>query len=109
MNEGIDLNQALISYGLDFLRSKSYKKIQAPFMMKRSLMSKTAQLEDFDESLYKLESNAPEAGMEAEDDKYLIATSEQPLSALHSDEWFDDPNNQLPIRSVHHAACIYYN
>lgn len=93
-NEGLDLNQALISYGLDFLRSKNYKKIMTPFMMKRGLMAKTAQLSEFDEALYKVES----VEGEEDEEKYLIATSEQPLSGLHSDEWFDDPSNQLPLR-----------
>lgn len=32
------------------------------------------------------------------EDKYLIATSEQPISAFHMDEWFESPANQLPIR-----------
>jgi seryl-tRNA synthetase len=50
----VDLNQALISYGLDFLRKKGYKKIQPPFMMNKDQMSKTAQLEQFDEELYKV-------------------------------------------------------
>jgi seryl-tRNA synthetase len=106
MNDGVDLNQALISYGLDFLRSKSYKKIMTPFMMRRGLMAKTAQLEEFDENLYKVEGEAEE-GATPEDEKYLIATSEQPLSGLHSDEWFDDPTNQLPLRWV--AACFSYS
>jgi seryl-tRNA synthetase len=51
---GVDLNQALITYGLEFLRKKGYKKIMTPFMMRRSQMSKTAQLEDFHEALYKV-------------------------------------------------------
>lgn len=53
-NDGVDLNQALINYGLDFLRRKSYKKIQAPFMMRKEIMAQTAQLEEFDEALYKV-------------------------------------------------------
>jgi seryl-tRNA synthetase len=53
MNDGVDLNQALISYGLDFLRKRDYKKIQPPFMMNKEQMSKTAQLDQFDEELYK--------------------------------------------------------
>lgn len=53
-NDGIDLNQALISYGLDFLRSRGYKKIQPPFMMNKDIMAKTAQLDQFDEELYKV-------------------------------------------------------
>lgn len=35
VNDGIDLNQALIMHGLDFLRSKGYKKIMPPFFMNR--------------------------------------------------------------------------
>ena len=53
-NDGIDLNQALISYGLDFLRKKGYKKIMPPFFMNKDQMAKTAQLEQFDEELYKV-------------------------------------------------------
>ena len=52
--DGVDLNQALISYGLDFLRSKSYRKIQPPFFMNKEQMAKTAQLDQFDEELYKV-------------------------------------------------------
>ena len=53
-NDGVDLNQALISYGLDFLRNKGYKKIQPPFFMNKDVMAKTAQLDQFDEELYKV-------------------------------------------------------
>ena len=52
--DGVDLNQALISYGLDFLRSRGYKKIQPPFFMNKDQMAKTAQLDQFDEELYKV-------------------------------------------------------
>jgi seryl-tRNA synthetase len=55
-NDGISLNQALVSYGLDFLRKKQYKTIQPPFLMNKDLMSKTAQLDQFDEELYKVNS-----------------------------------------------------
>jgi seryl-tRNA synthetase len=53
-NDGVDLNQALISYSLDFLRNKGYKKIQPPFFMNKDVMAKTAQLDQFDEELYKV-------------------------------------------------------
>jgi len=43
---------ALINYGLDFLRKKSFKKVQAPFMMRKEMMAMTAQLSEFDEALY---------------------------------------------------------
>ena len=53
-NDGIDLNQALITYALDFLRKRAFKKIQPPFMMNKAQMAKTAQLDQFDEELYKV-------------------------------------------------------
>jgi seryl-tRNA synthetase len=96
--DGVDLNQALINYGLDFLKKKSYTKIMTPFMMRKDVMSKTAQLDQFDEELYKVSGD--------EDDKYLIATSEQPISAFHSDEWFDKPSEQLPIRYAGYSTCF---
>ena len=45
-NDGIDLNQALISYGLDFLRSRGYKKIQPPFKPK---VASAVDVSNFDE------------------------------------------------------------
>jgi len=96
--DGVDLNQAMINYGLDFLRKKEYKKIQAPFLMRKEVMAKTAQLDQFDEELYKVTGD--------EDDKYLIATSEQPISALHSDEWFDAPEKQLPVKYAGYSTCF---
>ena len=62
-------------------------------------MAKTAQLSQFDEELYKVsEDNTPET------DKYLIATSEQPLSALHSGEWLQP--GQLPIKYCGYSTCF---
>ncbi|WFD33526.1 serine--tRNA ligase [Malassezia cuniculi] len=96
--DGVDLNQALINYGLDFLRKKGYKKVMTPFIMRKEHMAKTAQLEDFDEELYKVVGD--------EEEKYLIATSEQPISAMHSGEWFEKPADQLPIRYAGYSTCF---
>lgn len=101
INDGVDLNQALISYGLNFLRTKNYKKVMTPFMMKRNMMAKTAQLSEFDEALYKLDGSG-----EDDDEKYLIATSEQPLSAFHADEWLLEKD--LPYRSVDVCSAPYF-
>lgn len=46
----------MISYGLDYLRTKGFKKVQPPFFMNKAVMGKTAQLEEFDEALYKVSS-----------------------------------------------------
>jgi len=96
--DGVDLNHALIAYGLDFLRNRGYRKIQVPFMMNKDMMSKTAQLDQFDDELYKVTGS--------EEDKYLIATSEQPISAFHSDEWFENPSQQLPIKYAGYSTCF---
>lgn len=89
---GLFLNLALVNYGLEFLFKKGYTPNQPPFFMLRDQMAKTAQLSDFDDELYKV----TESKDRPETDKYLIATSEQPLSALHADEWLQD--NDLPIK-----------
>ena len=90
---GLFLNLALVNYGLEFLWRKDYKPNQPPHFMLRDYMAKTAQLDQFDEELYKVTDDG-----EKQTDKYLIATSEQPLSALHDGEWLQE--KELPIRYV---------
>ncbi|KAK2765895.1 Cytosolic seryl-tRNA synthetase [Arachnomyces sp. PD_36] len=95
---GLFLNLALVNYGLEFLWNKGYKPNQPPHFMLKELMSKTAQLDQFDEELY-----AVSEGADKPTDKYLIATSEQPLSALHDGEWLQDKD--LPIRYAGYSTC----
>jgi seryl-tRNA synthetase len=89
---GVFLNQAMINYGLEFLDARGYTPLQTPQFMLKDYMAKTAQLEQFDEELYKIEDG------EAQNEKYLIATSEQPISAFHVDDWLQP--KQLPLRYV---------
>merc|ERR1711938_149712 len=58
---GVLLNQALISYAMHFLTSRGATLLQTPFVMNKSLMSKVAQLADFDEQLYKARCCCPSA------------------------------------------------
>lgn len=97
-NVGLRLNQALINYGLDFLSKRNYTVMQTPFMMLKDMMGRCAQLEDFDEQLYKVTTG--------EEERYLIATSEQPLTAMHSEEWFESPEKQLPIKYGGYSTCF---
>ncbi|KCV73237.1 seryl-tRNA synthetase [Fonticula alba] len=95
-NWGVILNQALINYGIAFLRKRQYDILQTPFMMNQDIMAETAQLEEFDEALYKI------TGAGA--DKYLIATSEQPISAYHRGEWLEPKS--LPLRYGGVSTCF---
>lgn len=65
-------------------------------------MAGIAQLEDFDEQLYKVsgKTDDPEGGSE----KYLIATSEQPICGYHKDEWIDE--KALPFRYAGISTCF---
>lgn len=82
---GVMLNMALIQYGLHFLGDRGYTAVQPPYFMEKEQMAKCAQLDDFDEQLYRVSGDG---------EKYLIATSEQPLCIYHVDEWVDE--RELP-------------
>lgn len=65
-------------------------------------MSKTAQLSQFDEELYRV-TEGP--GSSSDDNvKYLIATSEQPLTCMYSNEWLQP--SQLPIKFCGYSTCF---
>jgi seryl-tRNA synthetase len=84
---GVLLKMALEHYAMNYLARSGYEPTYAPFFMTQSIMSEVAQLEQFDEELYKVTGEG--------EDKYLIATSEQPIAALHRGEWLE---KQLPIK-----------
>lgn len=99
---GVRLNQALINYGLDFLSSKhGYTMLQTPFLVKKDMMAGCAQLEDFDEQLYKVV-----GGASVDEDRYLIATSEQAIACFHADEWFEEPTKELPKCYAGYSTCF---
>lgn len=94
---GVLLNQAFINYGISFLRKRQYTVVQPPYFMKKEVMAGVAQLEEFDEALYKVSGDGAE-------EKYLIATSEQPLCGYHKDEWMDE--KALPLRYAGVSTCF---
>ncbi len=92
------MNQALINYGLNFLTDKEYTTLQPPFFMRQTLMHETCQLSDFDENLYKV------VGQSEDEAMYLIATSEQPISAMYRKEWLEP--TELPKRFAGSSTCF---
>ena len=106
---GVLLNMALMNYGISFLMKKGYLPIQPPFFMKKSLMAETAQLSDFDEQLYKVseysDAKKAELGLTGDEGEYyLIATSEQPISAFHRNEWLNE--KELPKKYAGISSCF---
>lgn len=88
---GVMLNMAIIQYALKFLSERGFTPIQPPYFMNKDQMAKCAQLDDYDEQLYKVTGD-DKSGEEG--DKYLIATSEQPMCVYHVDENVDE--RELP-------------
>lgn len=76
----------MISYGLDFLRNRGYKKVQPPFMMNKDVMAKTAQLDQFDEELYKASQASPKL------EYHLIVTSDRSSAVMMT-------STSLPLRN----------
>lgn len=98
------LEQALIQLSLRILHSKKYKPIYPPFFMKKEVMQEVAQLSQFDEELYKVIGKGEKSEDKIIEEKYLIATSEQPIAAFHRDEWISE--NSLPIRYAGISTCF---
>lgn len=96
MREGVLLNQALINCALNFAVSRGYDPVQTPFFMCKSAMAQCAQLSQFDEELYHVSGDG--------EDKYLIATAEQPLCAYQRDQWFDP--SELPLKYAGYSTCF---
>ncbi|XP_068150494.1 serine--tRNA ligase, cytoplasmic [Drosophila tropicalis] len=99
------LEQALIQHSLHLLYAKDYVPLYTPFFMRKEVMQEVAQLSQFDEELYKVVGKGSEKAEEAgTDEKYLIATSEQPIAAYHRDEWL--PEASLPIKYAGLSTCF---
>uniref|UniRef100_A0A1I8B1S9 serine--tRNA ligase n=1 Tax=Meloidogyne hapla TaxID=6305 RepID=A0A1I8B1S9_MELHA len=79
------LEQALIGLALRILSEKGFVPIYPPFFM-RKVVGKGSENEN------------------SGDDKYLIATSEQPIAAFHRDEWLVPAN--LPIKYAGISTCF---
>ncbi|XP_059477217.1 serine--tRNA ligase, cytoplasmic isoform X2 [Neocloeon triangulifer] len=99
------LEQALIQLSLRKLNEKGYTPLCTPFFMRKEVMQEVAQLSQFDDELYKVIGKGSEkAGDKDLEEKYLIATSEQPIAAFHRGEWMAEAS--LPIRYAGLSTCF---
>lgn len=93
MGLGARLERALFNFMLDLhVGEQGYTEVFPPFIVNEASMTGTGQLPKFEQDLYKL----------AEDNLYLIPTSEVPVTNLHRDEILDA--SQLPINYTAFSA-----
>jgi len=105
MGPAVFLQQGLIQLALQVLYKEGYSPLYTPFFMKKEVMKEVAQLSQFDEELYKVVGKGSEVeGDKSVSEKYLIATSEQPIAAFHRDEWISE--KQLPIKYAGISSCF---
>lgn len=93
-NELVLMNQALISYALDFLVENGYQLIQPPYMLKNDAIKGSIILDDFEDVIYKIEN----------EDLYMIGTSEHAMASMHMDEILD--SKDLPLRYGCISPCF---
>ena len=93
-NDLVRLNQALINFGLDFLREKGYSVVQPPYMINRESMEGAVIADDFEEVIYKIDN----------EDLYMIGTSEHAMAAMHSKEIIE--GKDIPKKYAGISPCF---
>ena len=97
-----------MNLALRMLYERKYTPLYTPFFMRKEVMQEVAQLSQFDEELYKVtgkrEATGDSSGEAEEEEKYLIATSEQPIAAYHRGEWMSPAD--LPLRYAGVSTCF---
>lgn len=92
----VNLHVAVQQLALRKLQEAGFTAMYTPFMLKHAPMAAAAELDDFEETLYKVD--------DGEEDKYLIATSEQTIAAYHYDEIMEP--DELPLKYAGVSSCF---
>ena len=95
---GVKLNRAIISYAMDFLEKEGYIMYETPHMMLETALNGLAQLEDFQDTLYKCAKSNDDR-----EPQYLIATSEQPLTAMFRNKLLQYKTFPLKLGGLSHC------
>ncbi|MES1913106.1 MAG: hypothetical protein MHM6MM_005333 [Cercozoa sp. M6MM] len=98
------LNMALQQYATHFLVTRGYSPVLPPLWMRREVMAQTAQLSQFEEELFQLHPDSHQHEEEEMHSRFLIATSEQPLSAMHRSQRLQ--RDTLPLRYAGVSPCF---
>ncbi len=92
--DAVKLEHAIMQYALDFLKTRGFTAIEPPFMLNRASYEGVVNIDDFGPVIYKVEG----------EDLNLIATSEHPLVAMHSNEILD--SSVLPLKYCGFSPCF---
>lgn len=88
------LERALANLMLDLHRAKGYQEISPPYIVSAETMYGMGQLPKFRDDLFKVEGQ----------DKYLIPTSEVPVTSFFADEILDEES--LPYKFAAFSPCF---
>ena len=90
----VRLQLALVTFAVDLLESEGFTPVIPPVLVREEAMYGTGFFPTDRASIYQT----------AEDDLYLVGTSEVPLAALHQDEILD--GEALPLRYAGVSSCF---
>jgi len=93
-NELAILNQALIRFAIDHMRSKKFEYIETPIMIKKDILTTSEGSEAFLNSIYEVKDT----------DLALIGTAEHSLMAMHRNHIFQE--HELPKKYFSYSMCF---
>jgi seryl-tRNA synthetase len=88
------LELALVRFALETLSAQGFEPVIPPVLVREKALYGTGFLPDTEQQIYRL----------ADDDLYLVGTSEVPLASLHQDEIL--PADALPRRYAGYSPCF---
>lgn len=88
------LNQALIRFAIDKMRSKGFKYVETPLMLNNDIINRVTDLNDQEMMIYRI----------ANENKSLIGTSEHSLISRYVDREINEKT--LPIRETSYSMCF---
>jgi seryl-tRNA synthetase len=94
LGAGAELERAVHSLALDLLKSRGYKQMSVPVLVRTSAMEGTGYLPGGADQAYYVE----------KDDMWLVGTSEVPLASYYQSEILD--LTQLPIKMCAWSTCF---
>jgi seryl-tRNA synthetase len=88
------LELALVRYAFERLGAEGFEPVIPPVLVRERALYGTGFLPDTEQQIYRL----------ADDDLYLVGTSEVALASLHADEILDE--DSLPLRYAGFSTCF---